>query len=73
MKTRCDRCHNSDEHLLEIKLPRGMRFTVCNNCGIEFCGAVLSGLEELVGLEIESQGQILYLRSRHELVREFNQ
>jgi len=73
MTSRCDRCHNSDTHLIEIKLPRAMRLTLCDDCGIEFSGAVLSALEQLLGLEIESCGQILYLEARHEVLHSFNQ
>lgn len=68
---RCDRCHNPDGNI-EIKLPRGMVVTFCEDCGIEFSGAILTALEKLIGLEIESRGQIFYLHSRQETLHAYN-
>jgi len=49
-----------------------MRLNLCDDCAIAFSGAVLTAIEQLVGLAIESCGQVLYLRSRHEFVNTLN-
>lgn len=65
---RCDKCHNVAEEHLKIKLPRGYVLTLCEDCGVQFSGAVLAALETLTPASLEAEGQRLYLQARHELI-----
>jgi hypothetical protein len=69
---RCDHCHGPDDDLVIIRMPRGQVFNFCADCGVLFSGAVLTALEQMLELSIESRGQLFYLRARHELVHASN-